>query len=350
MSEPEYFVDLPVSAATAFAQLQTAASATELARDVSHLQGSFASKMVKGTRQWYFAFRESPQSVRQIYVGPDNEAVRAMMAKARDHAPLDKLKPLAKSALALGCSPIQRKHLSVILRLNEFGFFRAGGVLIGTHAFLAYANQLGVRWLQPDQTSDIDLAHAGRNVSIALPSTIRAQAHSALTTMEEGFLPLVQFRGGAGASYKHRNEPEFQIDFLTPRTADSEEPIQIDNLDVALQPLRFMEFSLEDVQQTTLFDPTGRCVVVNLPAPQRYAVHKLLIIGERTGAFKAKIGKDLAQATALISYFAANDPDALREAWADAWERGPGWRKRAGEGRKLLSVKAPSLAAVLSDD
>ncbi len=37
------------------------------------------------------------------------------------------------------------QHLSVILRLNEFGFFRVGGVLVGTHAFLAYANQLGVR-------------------------------------------------------------------------------------------------------------------------------------------------------------------------------------------------------------
>lgn len=46
------FTDLPVSAATAFAQLQTAAMATELSRDVSHLQGSFASKMVKGSRHW----------------------------------------------------------------------------------------------------------------------------------------------------------------------------------------------------------------------------------------------------------------------------------------------------------
>jgi hypothetical protein len=201
-----------------FAQLQTAAMATELSRDVSHLQGSFAAKMVKGSRQWYFAYRENASSVRQIYVGPDTAAVKELIAKAGQQAPLDKLKPLAKSAQALGCAPIQRKHLSVILRLNEFGFFRAGGVLIGTHAFLAYANQLGVRWHSADQTSDIDFAHAGRNVSIALPADITAQPHSALTTMEGGFLPLVQYRGQAGASCKHRDEPEFQIDFLTPRT------------------------------------------------------------------------------------------------------------------------------------
>lgn len=340
------FSDLPVSAATAFAQLQTAAMAAELARDVSHLQGSFATKTVKGTRQWYFAYRENVHTVRQIYVGPDNDEVKRLIAKAHERAPLEKLKPLAKSALALGCAPIQRKHLSVILRLNEFGFFRAGGVLIGTHAFLAYANQLGIRWRSPDQTSDIDFAHAGRNVSIALPANVQAQPHSALTTMTEGFLPLVQYRGQAGASYQHKDEPEFQVDFLTTRTSDSEEPIHIDHLDVALQPLRFMEFSLEGVQQTTLFDPTGRCVVVSLPAPERYAVHKLLIIGERAGAFKAKVGKDLAQAAALASYFAQHDPDALQEAWADAMSRGPGWRKRALEGVKALRRLAPEVAEV----
>jgi len=331
---PTRFTELPVSAATAYAQLQTAALAVELARDVSHLHGSFSTKQVKGTRQWYFAFREADQRVRQIYLGPDNEEIRTLVDKAREAAPSERLKPLAKSALALGCTPAQRKHLSVILRINEFGFFRAGGVLIGTHAFLSYANQLGLRWNDSDQTADLDFAHTGRNISIALPASTKAQPHSALTAMKEGFLPLAQYRVRVGAPYPHRDEPEFQIDFLTPRVADNDDPIQIENLDVALQPLRFMEFSLEDVQQATLFDPTGRCVVVSLPAPQRYAVHKLLIVGERAGQFKAKVGKDLAQVASLLDYFRMADPDAVKEAWADALSRGPGWRKRALEGRK----------------
>ena len=78
--------------------------------------------------------------------------MRALVAKARAAAPLEPLRPLARSALALGCAPTQRKHLAVIARLNEFGFFRAGGVLVGTHAFLSYANQLGLRWSGSDQT------------------------------------------------------------------------------------------------------------------------------------------------------------------------------------------------------
>ncbi|WP_290661873.1 hypothetical protein [Aquabacterium sp.] len=110
---PARFTELPVSAATAYAQLQTAALAVELARDVSHLHGSFSTKRVKGTRQWYFAFREADQRVRQIYVGPDNDDIRALVEKARAAAPLERLKPLAKSALALGCTPAQRKHIGM---------------------------------------------------------------------------------------------------------------------------------------------------------------------------------------------------------------------------------------------
>ena len=100
-----------------------------------------------------------------------------------------------------------------------------------------------------------------------------------------------------------------------------------------------MEFSLEDPQQATLFDPTGRCVVVNLPSPARYAVHKLLIVGEREGSYRAKVSKDLAQVASLLEYFAAHDPEAPRLAWQDALSRGPGWRKRALQGKKALPVR-----------
>jgi hypothetical protein len=344
---PRLYVTQPVASSTAYAQLHTAALGIEFDRDVSHLNGSFGTKTVHDSLQWYFSFRDVDQRVRQLYVGPDTEEVRQLVQRARAAQPKQQLRPLARAAGALGCIPAQRKHLSVILRLNEYGFFRAGGVLVGTHAFLAYANQLGVRWRGSEQTADVDFAHTGRNISIALPSTVRATPHSALMAMEEGFLPLVQYRGAAGASYRHRDEPEFQIDFLTPKTGRSDEPIMVDSLDVALQPLRFMEFSLEGVQQATLFDPAGRAVVVTLPAPQRYAIHKLLVIGERSGAFKAKAAKDVAQAASLIEFFRDTDPEAVREAWEDALGRGPGWRKRALEGRRALQAVEASLAELL---
>lgn len=349
---PQRYVDQPVATATAYAQLHTATLGFEFDRDVSHLNGSFGTKTVKGSQHWYFSFRDVDQRVRQLYVGPDTDAIRQLVERARSAVPdpREHLRALARSARALGCLPAQRKHLSVILRLNEYGFFRAGGVLVGTHAFLSYANQLGVRWLSGEQTSDVDFAHAGRKISIALPATLQAQPHTALTTMEEGFLPLVQYRGTAGASYRHRQEPDFQIDFITPKTTASDDAIHIEHLDVALQPLRFLEFSLEGVQQATLFDAAGRAGVVSLPAPERYAVHKLLVIGERTGAQRAKVGKDLAQAAALIEYFGDTGPDLLHTAWADALARGPGWRRRALQGRQALQAQDAGLARLLETD
>jgi hypothetical protein len=76
-------------------------------------------------------------------------------------------------------------------------------------------------------------------------------------------------------------------------------------------------------------------------------VHKLLIVGERAGRFKAKISKDLAQAASLLEYFRMADPDALRAAWADALERGPTWRKRALEGKRALAGVERALAVEL---
>jgi hypothetical protein len=45
-----------------------------------------------------------------------------------------------------------------------------------------------------------------------------------------------------------------------------------------------------------------------------------------------------------VSYFQAEDPQALADAWQDALGRGPGWRKRATEGVKALEPMAPELA------
>lgn len=343
------YSELPLSAATAYAQVQSAALSAELQRDVSHLNGSFGTKRVGNAVHWYFSYRDPDQKVRQLYVGPNTPAVQALVARAREPAPAERLKPLCKAAVALGCATAARKHVAVIRRLNEYGFFRAGGVLVGTHAFLVFSNLLGVRWRDSEQTSDVDFAHAGRNISVALPRNVDVQAHAALTTLEEGFLPLIQYRGNAGASYRHATELEFQVDILTTRVSNSDEPILIPNLSVALQPLRFMEFAFIDIEQAVVFDTTGQCTAVTIPSPARYAVHKLLIIGERSLRFRAKVGKDVSQAAALLEYFRAHDVDPVKEAWADALSRGPSWRKRAKEGLRALAAADPGLAAFLSE-
>lgn len=338
-------VELPLSAQTAYAQLADVAISLELNRSIENLHGSFSRKTVQEAVYWYFSYRDLNGQLRQLYVGPDTDAVRAAVERARNPAvkPDAALAPLAKAAVALGCAPALPKHVRAVRRLSDYGFFRAGGVLVGTHAFIALGNMLGVKWFAGGATTDVDFAHAGKNISVALPADVQIDVHAALTSFEQGFIPLVQLSGGAGASYKLSGDPEFQIDFLTSAHRGGDGPIVIPNLNVGLQPLRFMEFSLERVTQAVLVDRNGSAVTVSIPAPERYAVHKLLIVGERSGAMRTKANKDLQQAAALFDYLLATQPESLLEAWRDALDRGPGWRKRALEGLIALQRTHPEL-------
>ena len=140
--------------------------------DFENVQPTAADMSLTSTRS-RMARSKTISLKRQLYVGPDAEPVRSLVAQARARRD-EPLLPLARSAIALGCAPVLPRHFRVIRRLSEHGFFLAGGVLIGTHAFLSYGNILGLRWSETARTQDGDLAHAGKSVSRALPPSLRA--------------------------------------------------------------------------------------------------------------------------------------------------------------------------------
>lgn len=83
---------------------------------------------------------------------------------------------------------------------------------------------------------------------------------------------------------------------------------------------------------------------MNLPAPARYAVHKLVVYGERPASQKTKARKDLLQAACLADYHArSGEAAAFNAAWRDAVGRGRGWKSRALEGKRALLRLAPEL-------
>ena len=334
---------LSLAAQTAYAELFSQTQAFELTNALAGLVGAFHKRTLKGRDYWYFGYRDIGQKARMVYIGPDSERVRALVER---FAAVKQDKPLtlpARVAIAAGCTPVAPKHFRIVRRLAEYGFFRAGGILIGTHAFLALGNMLGVRWRDGAATLDVDFAHAGRNVSLALPAKLKIDVHGALESLEMGLLPLAQFDGKAGAQYRNPQDQELRLDFVTSMTRTGKPAIMPD-LNLALEPLKFMEFSLEQPVQGCVFSDLGACVV-NLPAPERYAVHKLIIHGERPVAQQAKAAKDLLQAASLVSYFMANQQaDVFNAAWRDANGRGTGWQRRARQGKAALLRIAPELA------
>ena len=339
------YADLPAAAQTAYAQLFDAALAADHVRSVSDLSGSFAAKAVKGRTYWYYQCTQPSGVLTQHYVGPDSPAVSRLIESAKEPGALAALEPLIRVAHALGCATVIPKHERVLRRLAEYGFFRAGGILVGTHAFLAYGNILGVRWTRPGLTQDIDFAHAGRAMSLALPSTLVVRTAAAIDSLAMGFLPITPLAGKSGATFLNPKEPEFRLDFLTTRHRGGEEPFFHPQLNVALQPLPFMEFSLEQVEQAVVFS-REKAVLVNVPDPARFALHKLIVYGERTGSYRAKARKDLSQAAGLLTYLWDHQRRTVTTALDDLHSRGKGWTSRFTVGAHALLKADPELGKV----
>lgn len=347
-SDPHLFEDLSLSAQTNFAELVEQAQARMLDRSVVDLSGSFNKKEIKGIQYWYWQLRDLEGKPRQIYLGPDDERLRGLIRQRAEGKPRgpDSLARLANACTSLGCLNIAPQHFKVINRLAEHGFFNAGGVLIGTHAFIAMGNMLGVRWSGGWKTNDIDFAHAGKNVSLALPTNAEANVHDAITSLEMGLLPANSITTGEGATYLNARNGNLRIDLLTV-AGRSDKIYRHEPLNVNLQPLKFMEFSLERTTQTAVISGEN-ALIVNIPSPLRYALHKLVVMAEREEQFRTKIAKDAGQVASLVAYALERSPYALQEAAEDLLGRGKGWRSRIAKGTQLLAVYHPAVAEALS--
>jgi hypothetical protein len=326
------YAELSAAAQAAYAGLDLAAQDAEVRRSVADLPGGFAAKRVKDKSYWYYQRKGPDGKPQQFFIGPDDEATRALMqrhAQASHQSTRDALQKLARSAVELGCPDITIKHGRVIGRLLEHGFFNAGGILVGTHAFLAYQNLFGVRWGAGAFTLDLDFAHAGRKLTLAIASNVYMDAASAIESLEMGFVPVA-----SKTTFKKPDEPDFDLDFLTTMGRGGDEPVFLPALNLTLQPLKFMELSLEDPMKCTLLVRNGP-LVVNLPRPQRFVLHKLIVHGERKQAQRTKANKDLTQVACLMDYL-------LHKSWQDVFSRGPGWRARLLKGWHVLVKTFPN--------
>jgi hypothetical protein len=112
------------------------------------------------------------------------------------------------------------------------------------------------------------------------------------------------------------------------------------------QPLRYLDFLIHRPVRSALLHKAGVAVLV--PAPERYAIHKLMVAElrreDRDGAVKA--GKDLMQASALIDVLAngAGRID-LGLAWHEAVGRGAKWQELLEMSTRRLAMPVQGMLA-----
>ncbi|HTH81096.1 MAG TPA: GSU2403 family nucleotidyltransferase fold protein [Ramlibacter sp.] len=185
----------------------------------------------------------------------------------------------------------------------------------------------------------------GKNVSLALPTNMQVDIHDAISSLEMGLLPAKSLTTPHSATYLTRGG-ELRVDLLT--TAGRNDAVYRHNaLNVNLEPLKFMEFSLEKTTQTVAISGED-ALTVNIPSPMRYCLHKLLVMAERQEQFRAKLQKDAAQVAALASLGMQRMPRALQDAAGDIMGRGKGWRTRVRDGLDHLASFHPEIAIQLA--
>ncbi|WP_439544366.1 GSU2403 family nucleotidyltransferase fold protein [Hyphomicrobium sp.] len=206
----------------------------------------------------------------------------------------------------------------VLETVANAGLFKQGVVLVGTSAYQTYPCLVGA-YLPSSalMTNDADLL-VSSFVAAGEPQDLEAILKRADPTFKarmsrDDRLPKVFVA-----------DNKFQIDVLTTFGRGRKSPVLIDELRCSAEALKFMEYLAEESVEAVALYGTG--VLVSVPPPMRYAIHKLLIAQERR-TNPAKRSKDLKQAKDLIDVFLETDSAAFEEALEEAKSRGPKWKK-----------------------
>jgi len=309
----------------------------------SDLIGSLERRHRNGRIYLYDKFRLGTQ-MRSRYIGEETPELRQRLARASElrsgaDTRQTTMARLARLLRAEGFLRTDRDTGSLLVAFARAGVFRLGGTLVGTAAYGLYQGELGVRFSADDlaQTGDIDFASFER-LSVSLGDRVEEEPGDILRALRFDPVPGVTDR----QVWKWRqNRGEALVEFLTPAFGD-ERVKPLPSLGVSAQALNYLNFLIADPIYAVALYRSG--VLVQIPRPERYAIHKLIVADRRRGGpDQAKSRKDRGQAAFLIAVLAEDRPDDLREAWEDALSRGPRWRTRL----EATLARMPETAAVL---
>ena len=166
-----------------------------------------------------------------------------------------------------------------------------------------------------------------------------------LTQVDATFRPIPHLHDPRRAA-TYQAATGIRGDFLTPNQGpNTDAPAAPPAVGPDAQQLRFLDFLIHEPEPAVLLHGAG--IYIRVPAPQRYALHKL-IVARRRQAGAAKTEKDIQQARALLDALTRKRPDLLRAAWQEALGRGDAWRRLMGEGLGLIDaqVRDRTLATV----
>ncbi len=301
---------------------------------------SFATKTVGGNQYWYMELVVG-STKRQYSLGRHTDELRALIEKQKklfsqavpDLKQREKLVAMLVSGGGFAPGGSEGRVLEV---LAQAGTFLTGGVLVGSHAFTTYGNMLGVSWVSAAmQTQDMDLASL-HQVEIAMRRDA-PDVKSVLLESGMGFFEVPALNPKSpSTSFKLRGE-EFKVDLLTPLTGrNTSKPVHLPHFKTFAHPMRFLEYLLDDSQGAVI--PFRSGILVNVPNPARFALHKLVVSQRRPVAQQTKVNKDIQQAEELLTVLLEDRPGDIWIALEATQGMPDKFQQQLAEGMKFLSA------------
>ncbi len=299
---------------------------------LGELPGSVATKTVKRKKYIYHTVKDGSVRVER-YLGPASDPSVQERAKAIKVA-AERAKQRRSTITALKNSRIAAPTLvqgRILEVIANAGLFERGMTLVGTVAYQTYPCLIGAHLpALAFTTNDIDLS-----VAEFVAADEEEDIESILKRADPTFSPVWHQNDKLPRKFKSKN---FEVDVLTSHGRGRRSPIPIDALGCAAEALSFQEYPAEETIDAVALYGSG--VVVRVPTPVRFAVHKLLVAQRRSKSKLGKKQKDLRQARELIDIFLETDEASLQDALDDARDRGKTWKTAINASLKEIGREA----------
>jgi hypothetical protein len=299
----------------------------------------------RGTRRYWYERQRVGSSVKKRYLGEDNAETAAFLAErdslrqnaeeARSHQ-----SRLVRLLRAEGMTPTDTVSGPILFAMAKLGVFRLGGTIVGTQAFRLYEGELGLQFAfdQTTQTGDIDIAQF-ETLSLALGDQVEESLAKTFQDLE--FAPVPSLKKSATWRWR-QTKSDTLVEFLTPSFRPEEDIRPLPALGVSAQSLHFLNYLIAEPIKAAVLYRSG--LLVQIPRPERYAIHKLIVANRRqAGPDAMKSRKDRLQAELIIRTMAEDRPGDLQDAYEDALSRGPRWQEHIAASLKLM----PAVQSIL---
>lgn len=271
--------------------------------------GSLAKRTGTGHAYWYRIFYPVPGKAQEQLICKDGESARldAIRERIEFH---EWMARQVTDLRKLGFQVADKAAARVMVELHNQKTFSAGMVLVGTLAYMAWLNELGIIAISA-RTQDIDLARR-QKLKLAAPLSF-------LKTMQATGLPFEEIPGmpatAAATAVKLPGVHGLRIDVLAPGRLLGA-AIKVPELAWAAQTIPHFDYLLEHPESAALL-AGGHCIPVRLPQAARFVWHKLYASTQRKG-FPEKAAKDRQQAMVIAARLAETESHLLEQAFSAA--------------------------------